>query len=66
MEANIIEESVTSCLRSLPSDVLLVASTKIRTPEEVKSAIDAGVNIIGYNYVQEAERMFRFGYCRAT
>jgi len=53
-----IKESVTKCLNDLPSDVLLVAAAKTRTPEEVKCAIDAGVKVIGYNYVQEAERMF--------
>ena len=54
-----IKESVAKCLNLLPSDVLLVAAVKTRTPEEVKSAIDAGVKIIGYNYVQEAELMFK-------
>ena len=49
MEANIIKESVIACLRLFPSDILLVAAAKTRTPEEVKSAIDAGVKIIGYN-----------------
>lgn len=59
MEAKLIKESVTKCLESLPSNVLLVAAAKTRTPEEVKIAIDAGVKIIGYNYIQEAERMFQ-------
>ena len=36
-----------------------MAAAKTRTPEEVKSAITAGVKIIGYNYVQEAEQMFK-------
>ena len=30
-----------------------------RTPEEIKTAINAGVKIIGYNYMQEAEQMFQ-------
>ena len=59
MNLELIKESVTECLKLLPSDVLLVAAAKKRTPEEVKSAIDAGVKIIGYNYVQEAEQMYR-------
>ena len=59
MKAELIKESVTKCLDSLPSNVLLVAAAKTRTPEEVKIAIDAGVKIIGYNYIQEAERMFQ-------
>lgn len=59
MKAELIKKSVTKCLESLPSNVLLVAAAKTRTPEEVKIAIDAGVKIIGYNYIQEAERMFQ-------
>ena len=59
MNTRLIKESVTECLKLLPSDVILVAAAKKRTPEEVKSAIDAGVKIIGYNYVQEAEQMYR-------
>jgi len=59
MKTKIINKSVAKCLNSLPSNVLLVAAAKTRTPEEVNSAIDAGVKIIGYNYVQEAERMFQ-------
>jgi len=58
MHTKQIKETVTSCLTSLPPDVLLVAAAKTRTPEELKTAIDAGVKIIGYNYLQEAEDMF--------
>ncbi|MCK4446002.1 MAG: YggS family pyridoxal phosphate-dependent enzyme, partial [Candidatus Marinimicrobia bacterium] len=46
-------------MNSLQADIILVAAAKTRTPEEVKAAIDAGVKIIGYNYVQEAEQMFQ-------
>ena len=58
METKIIQESVVKILNSIPSNVSLVTAAKTRTPEELKSAIDAGVRIIGYNYVQEAEQMF--------
>ncbi|MGM0622220.1 MAG: YggS family pyridoxal phosphate-dependent enzyme [Bacteroidota bacterium] len=50
-----IQENVTGILQALPQGVLLVAAAKTRLPEEVKSAIHAGIQIIGYNYVQEAE-----------
>ena len=53
-----IEESITEIRNSLPQGVLLVAAAKTRSPEEIQAAINAGINIIGYNYVQEAERMF--------
>ncbi len=41
----------------LPPDVLLVAAAKTRSADEVISAIEGGIRSIGYNYVQEAERM---------
>lgn len=59
MKIKIIKESVTKCLNSLPSNVILVAAAKTRSPEEVKVAIDTGVKIVGYNYMQEAERIFQ-------
>jgi PLP dependent protein len=49
------QENVTGILRKLPPGVLLVAAAKTRLPEEVKAAIKAGIQIVGYNYVQEAE-----------
>jgi len=54
-----IEESVNEIRNSLPPGVLLVAAAKTRAPEEVRAAVNAGIKIIGYNYVQEAERMFQ-------
>ena len=54
---NKIEVSVAEFLNSIPPDVMLVAALKTRTPAEVQAAINAGIKIIGYNYVQEAERM---------
>jgi pyridoxal phosphate enzyme (YggS family) len=38
---------------NLPEGVLLVAVTKTRSPEEINTAIDAGVSDIGENKVQE-------------
>ena len=56
---NSIEISVTELQKSIQSSVLLVAASKTRTPEEVQAAINAGIEIIGYNYVQEAERIYQ-------
>lgn len=50
-----IKENVKAILAELPEGVLLVAASKTRTPEEILEAIEAGVKIIGENYVQEAE-----------
>ncbi|MGD8538400.1 MAG: YggS family pyridoxal phosphate-dependent enzyme [Candidatus Aminicenantes bacterium] len=54
-----IEQNVKKLLDELPRGVDLVAAAKTRTPEEIREAIDAGVNIIGQNYVQEAQAAFR-------
>ncbi|MDO4176085.1 MAG: YggS family pyridoxal phosphate-dependent enzyme [Bacillota bacterium] len=47
-----ITEAAEGCGRK-GSDVLLVAVSKTRTPEEINTAIDAGVTDIGENKVQE-------------
>lgn len=54
-----IKENVKKILQELPKGVQLVAAAKTRTPDEILEAIEAGVSIIGENYVQEAERAFR-------
>jgi pyridoxal phosphate enzyme (YggS family) len=56
---NTINISVTELLKSIPPSVLLVAASKTRTPEEVQAAIDAGIKVVGYNYVQEAEKIYK-------
>lgn len=53
-----IAENVRELLRELPRGVQLEAAAKTRGPEEVVKAINAGVTIIGENYVQEAEGKF--------
>ena len=52
-----IRKNVTGILQNLPPEVVLVAAAKTRTAEEVKAAIQAGIQIVGYNYVQEAEHL---------
>jgi len=54
-----IKENVASILSSLPQGILLVAAAKTRTPDEVAQAIEAGISVLGYNYVQEAEQVHR-------
>lgn len=53
-----IAENVKKILAELPPDVLLVAAAKSRTPTEILQAIEAGVQAIGENYVQETETAF--------
>ena len=53
-----IAENVKKILEALPERVALVAAAKTRTPEEILQAAEAGVKIVGENYVQEAQRAF--------
>ncbi|MFO7980912.1 MAG: YggS family pyridoxal phosphate-dependent enzyme [Candidatus Aminicenantes bacterium] len=53
-----IEENIKKIMEELPEGVELVAAAKTRTPEEVKRAVEAGVEIVGENYVQEAQEAF--------
>ena len=53
-----IEENVKKILDELPTSVELVAASKTRTPEEILQAIQAGIKIIGQNYVQEAQKAY--------
>lgn len=49
-----ITENVKRLLEELPEHVLLVAAAKSRTADEIDEAIEAGIRLIGENYVQEA------------
>lgn len=53
-----IKENVTQILGELPPGIELVAAAKTRKPAEVLEAVEAGISIIGENYVQEAERAY--------
>jgi pyridoxal phosphate enzyme (YggS family) len=53
-----IKENVQQLLNELPSGVELVAAAKGRTAKEVPQAVEAGIKIIGENYVQEAEKIY--------
>jgi len=53
-----IRDQVKELLAELPEGVLLVGAAKTRTPDEILEAIEAGLEIVGENYVQEAEKAF--------
>jgi pyridoxal phosphate enzyme (YggS family) len=55
---NTISDNVKAILRKLPEHIQLVAAAKTRTIEEIREAVDAGIRIIGENYVQEAVPVF--------
>ena len=54
-----IKENVKRILSEIPDGIILEAAAKTRTVEEILEAIEAGVKVIGENYVQEAFRVFR-------
>ena len=56
--SKMIAENVRRILKELPPGVTLVAAAKGRTPQEILEAIDAGIEIVGENYVQEAEAAY--------
>ena len=53
-----IREMVKEILDELPDGVRLEGAAKTRIPQEILEAIDAGLEIVGENYVQEAEKAF--------
>jgi len=55
MDLDAIRENTRKLLATLPAGVTLVAAGKTRTPEQIKAVVEGGVQIIGHNYVQEAE-----------
>ena len=54
-----IAQNVRKILAELPEGIQVVAAAKTREPREILEAIEAGITIIGENYVQEAERAYR-------
>jgi pyridoxal phosphate enzyme (YggS family) len=54
-----IKQNVQLILNELPAGVQLVAAAKTREPREILEAVEAGIKIIGENYVQEAEKAYR-------
>jgi pyridoxal phosphate enzyme (YggS family) len=50
-----IQANVCNLLAEIPPNVTIVAAAKGRSPGEISAALDAGISVIGENYVQEAE-----------
>jgi len=50
-----IEDRVKAILKELPQGVILEGAAKGRTPKEIEQAINAGIKVIGENYVKEAK-----------
>ncbi len=52
-----ISDAAQACSRD-PSSVQLVAAAKSQPVERVRRALDAGIGIVGENYIQEAQAKF--------
>ena len=53
-----ITDNVRALLAELPPGVELVAAAKSRPSAEILEAVEAGIRIVGENYVQEAQAVF--------
>lgn len=58
MVSEVVKRNVAKLLAELPDGVELVAAAKTRTPEEVLEVVQAGVRIIGENYVKDAKAAY--------
>ena len=54
-----IRDNFLKIKKEIPDYVQIVLAAKTRTKEEIEEAISAGAEIIGENYVQEAEKMYQ-------
>ena len=52
-----IKENFLKIKKEIPDHVKIVLAAKMKAPEEIEEAIDAGAEIAGENYVQEAIKM---------
>ncbi len=59
MTSKSIKQNVARLLAELPVGVELVAAAKTRTAEEILEAVQAGIKIIGENYVKEAREAYK-------
>lgn len=59
MTSKSIRQNVARLLAEIPDGVELVAAAKTRTAEEILEAIQAGIKIIGENYVKEARESYK-------
>ena len=58
MASQSIKRNVAKLLAELPDGIEVVAAAKARTPEEVLEAVQAGIKIVGENYVKEAKEAY--------
>jgi pyridoxal phosphate enzyme (YggS family) len=64
--SGLIERNVAQLLDEIPRRIQVVAAAKARTPGEVLEAVQAGIRIIGENYVKEAKKAYELVGKRAN
>jgi len=57
--SRLIDRNVTLLLAEIPAGIQVVAAAKTRSPAEVLEAVQAGIRIIGENYVKEAKGAYK-------
>ena len=55
-----IRQNTVNILKSVPPGVKVIAATKGRSVEEIDQAVQAGIKILGENYVQDAAQKARY------
>ena len=58
MSGSVIKQNVARLLAELPAGVEIVAAAKTRSPEAVLEAVEAGIRIVGENYIKEAKEAY--------
>ena len=48
-----VKTNIKSLLKEIPDHVSVLAAAKTRSTQEIRETVEAGVNIIGENYIQE-------------
>jgi pyridoxal phosphate enzyme (YggS family) len=56
--SELIKQNIAKLLAELPDGIEVVAAAKTRTPQEVLEAVQAGIKIIGENYVKETKEAY--------
>jgi pyridoxal phosphate enzyme (YggS family) len=56
--SELTKQNIAKLLTELPDGVEVVAAAKTRTPKEVLEVVQAGIKIIGENYVKEAKEAY--------
>lgn len=55
---NKIKENVQQLKKNIPENVKLVAAAKSKSPEEVLESVEAGIEIVGENYMNDAKSVY--------